>query len=362
MTRVPVPAFALMLLILVTPVASGKEFHESYEEGVKAARGGDWNTVIQKMTEAISKKPAEGRKVKFYGVVFKPYFPFYYRGVAYLKLNRLAEAAADLQKATGVGELDLGSVESNLEKARAVGGGGTGTPPTTTREPVVPPVNPPTNTTGPRTTIPPPVNPQIDPAVGVNRTRAESMLRDADRRMAQARAGKAESFAAKDFASGQQLLIDARRRAANAESAADWNEVFGTADRSKRAFDLAISTAEMQASSISSSSGKAAEEALASTKTRLQRALDDYFTGNFKDSSRELEKLAKDQPRNAMIWAFLGASQYSVWYLSGEENPEPRRAAENAFRHALKEKPNLQLDSRYFSPRIRKFFVGIRGM
>jgi len=368
MTRVPVPAFALMLLILVTPVASGKEFHESYEEGVKAARGGDWNTVIQKMTEAISKKPGEGKKVKFYGVVFRPYFPFYYRGVAHLKLNRPAEAAADLQKATGVGELDLGSVESNLEKARAAAGGGTGTaggtgtPPTTTREPGVPPVNPPTNTTGPRTTTPPPVNPSIDPALGVNRTRAESMLRDADRRMAQARAGKAESFAAKDFASGQRLLTEARTRAADAESAADWNEVFGTADRSKRAFDLAISTAEMQATSISTSSGKAAEEALASTKTRLQRALDDYFTGNFKDSSRELEKLVRDQPRNAMIWAFLGASQYSVWYLSGEENPEPRRAAENAFRQALKEKPNLQLDSRYFSPRIRKFFVGIRGM
>lgn len=361
MTRVPVPALALILLVLVAPVASAKEFHESYEEGLKAARGGDWNTVVQKMTEAISKKPGEGKKVKFYGVVFRPYFPFYYRGVAYLKLNRLAEAAADLQKATGVAELDLGSVESNLEKARAGSGGGTGTVNTTTRDTVVPPVNPPTNTTGPRTTTQPPVNPPIDPAIGANRTRAESMLRDVERRMAQARAGKAESFAAKDFGAGQQLLLDARRRAAGAESAADWNEVFGTADRSKRAFDLAISTAEMQASTINTSSGKAADEALSATKNRLQRALDDYFTGKFQESSRELEKLAKDQPRNAMIWAFLGASQYSVWYLSGEENPEPRRAAENAFRQALKVKPNLQLDSRYFSPRIRKFFVGIGG-
>lgn len=362
MTRVPVPVFALMLFILAADAASAKEFHESYEEGLKAARGGDWNGVIQKMTEAIAKKPAEGKKVKFYGVVFRPYFPFYYRGVAYLKLGRLAEAAADLEKTTGVGELDLGTVESNLEKARAGAGGAAGPPPTTTREPVVPPVNPPTNTTGPRTTTQPPVNPPIDPALGVNRTRAESMLRDADRRMAQARTAKAESFAAKDFAAGQQLLIDARRRAADAESAADWNEVFGTADRSKRAFDLAISTAEIQASTTKTASGKAADDALASTKTRLQRALDDYFTGNFQASSRELEKLVRDQPRNAMIWAFLGASQYSVWYLSGEENPEPRRAAENAFRQALKEKPNLQLDSRYFSPRIRKFFVGIRGM
>lgn len=360
MTRVPAPALILTLFVLVAPVASAKEFHESYEEGLKSARGGDWNTVIQKMTEAIAKKPGEGKKVKFYGVVFRPYFPFYYRGVAYLKLNRLAEAAADLQKATGVGELDLGSVESNLEKTRAVSGGGTGPGTTTTRDPGLPPVIPPTNTTGPRTTTQPPVNPAVDPAIGANRTRAESMLRDADRRMAQARSQKADSFAAKDFATGQQLFLDAKRRAAGAESASDWNEVLGTADRSKRAFDLAISTAEMQASTINTSSVKAADDALAATKGRLQRALDDYFTGNFKDSSRELEKLAKDQPRNAMIWAFLGASQYSVWYLSGEENPEPRRAAENSFRQALKQKPNLQLDSRYFSPRIRKFFVGVR--
>lgn len=359
MTRVFVPALALILFVLAGPVASAKEFHESYEEGLKAARGSDWNTVIQKMTEAIAKKPGEGKKVKFYGVVFRPYFPFYYRGVAYLKLNRPAEAAADLQKATGVGELDLGSVESNLEKTRAGSGGGTVT---TTRDPVVPPIVPPTNTTGPRTTTQPPVNPSIDPAIGVNRGRAESMLRDADSRQVQARAKKADSFAAKDFANGQQLLNEARRRAANAESAADWNEVAGSADRSKRAFDLAISTAEMQASTINTSSGKAADEALAVTKGRLQQALDDYFTGKFQDSSRELERLTRDQPRNAMIWAFLGASQYSVWYLSGEENPEPRREAEKSFRRALKEKPNLQLDSRYFSPRIRKFFVGIQGM
>jgi len=351
MTRVPIPAFALFLFVLAAPLVSAKEFHESYEEGLKAARGGDWNTVVQKMTEAIAKKPGEGKKVKFYGVVFRPYFPFYYRGVAYLKLNRLAEAAADLQKATGVGELDLGSVESNLEKTKA--GSGSVTPPTTTRGTVIPPVDPPTTTH--------PVVPHVDPAIGLNRSRAESMLRDADRRMAQARAEKGETFAAKDFASGQQLLIDARRRAAGAESAAEWNEVFTTADRSKRAFDLAISTAEMHASSINTAPGSAAEDALAPVKNRLKRALDDYFTGNFQDSSRELEKLTREQPRNAMIWAFLGASQYSVWYLSGEENPEPRRAAENAFRQALKEKPNLQLDSRYFSPRIRKFFVGIGG-
>jgi len=359
MTRVFFPALALILFVLAAPVASAKEFHESYEEGLKAARASDWNTVIQKMTEAISKKPGEGKKIKFYGVVFRPYFPFYYRGVAYLKLNRLAEAAADLQKATGVGELDLGSVESNLEKTRAVSGGGTVQ--TTTREPVVPPIVPPTTTTGPKTTLPPPVNP-IDPAIGANRGRAESMVRDADNRQAQARAKKADSFAAKDFAKGQQLLNEAVRRAANAESAADWNEVAGSADRSKRAFDVAISTAEMQASTINKSSGNAADEALAVTKTRLQQALDDYFTGRFQDSSRELERLTRDQPRNAMIWAFLGASQYSVWYLSGEENPEPRREAEKSFRRALKEKPNLQLDSRYFSPRIRKFFVGIQGM
>ena len=65
-----------------------------------------------------------------------------------------------------------------------------------------------------------------------------------------------------------------------------------------------------------------------------------------------------EQPDNEMLWAFLGASLYSEYYIRGEVNQVARRNAEAAFRQAKKRLK--ELDPRYFSPRIRAFYATVR--
>jgi hypothetical protein len=94
-------------------------------------------------------------------------------------------------------------------------------------------------------------------------------------------------------------------------------------------------------------------------KAKVRDALRAYFAGDFQRSEIALELLSKEQESNAMIWAFLGASRYNGYILSGEANGGMKSGAEDAFRRARRIKPSLQLNAKYFSPRVRNFYESI---
>jgi hypothetical protein len=90
----------------------------------------------------------------------------------------------------------------------------------------------------------------------------------------------------------------------------------------------------------------------------VREALDAYFSGRFSDASSQFVRLAAEQQQNAMLWAFLGAARYSEYYIGGERNKTLLREAEEAFRRA--KRTMKELDPKYFSPRIRRFFGTVR--
>jgi len=264
-------ASALLLVLLGSGVAHAKEFYESYDDGLKAVESKQWNEVIARMTEAINKNPKENKRERSYGANFFPYHPYYYRGIAYFNLGKYEEAIADLQRALGVGRVNLGTPDSwvlRAEQRMAMGMGGTQTPPPPTATQVVvipppptttrPPVVPPPTTTRPPVTTPP------------------------------------------------------------------------------------LATTDPGA-----------------LKAKVRDALRSYFNGDFQRSEMALDLLSKEQSANAMIWAFLGASRYNNFILSGESNTSMKSGAEDAFRRVHQLKPSLQLNARYFSPRVRNFFESI---
>lgn len=286
---------ALLLVVLGSGVAHAKEFYESYDEGLKAVEAKSWNEVIAKMTEAINKNPKENKRERSYGANFFPYHPYYYRGIAYFNQGKYEQAIADLQRALGVGRVNLGTPESwvlRAEQRMALGmGGGQQTPPppppTATQVVVVPPPPPPPPTATQVVVVPPPTTtrPPVVPPPTTTRP------------------------------------------------------------------PVTTTTTPVTTPVTTGDSG--------ALKAKVRDALRSYFNGDFQRSEIALDLLSKEQDKNAMIWAFLGASKYNSYILSGESNTSMKSGAEDAFRRARQLKPSLQLNAKYFSPRVRNFFESI---
>src|SRR4029434_721498 len=73
---------------------------------------------------------------------------------------------------------------------------------------------------------------------------------------------------------------------------------------------------------------------LGDAQAQVRRALEDYFAGEFERATRQFLQLTTTMPKNAWIWAFLGASQYSQYAFEADETY--RRAAIRSFQNAKK--------------------------
>jgi predicted Zn-dependent protease len=99
----------------------------------------------------------------------------------------------------------------------------------------------------------------------------------------------------------------------------------------------------------------AASAILAEDSIIIRKALSDYFAGEFDSAIRKFTDLSVRQPKNAWIWAFLGASQYSLGAF--ELNETYKSQAMDSFRKAKTLRPwKGGLPEKYFSKRIRNVF------
>src|SRR3954453_24039885 len=106
------------LAVLLAATAAFASWYDDYDDGLKAVRNGQWSAVIQKMTAAINGNSKENDKARTYGAIFINYHPYYYRGVAYLNTGKYEQAVADLERAEGVGEENLGGIETLMGRAK----------------------------------------------------------------------------------------------------------------------------------------------------------------------------------------------------------------------------------------------------
>jgi tetratricopeptide (TPR) repeat protein len=334
-------------------------WYDDYDAGVKAARVGNWNVVIQKMNAAIAAKPKESNRERTYGAIFINYHPYYYRGVAQMNLGRYEQAISDLETAMGPGELDMGTIDTLIKQAKEKQADArTPAPVPSTPQPQPQPV--------PTT----PTRPTIDPGL---RSRAQAEIDEAERKMGAAQARRAGG--APTFAQGLSAIADANNRLASARTNEDMNGVIAAAKNAGLFFDAAQAPAIIPAP-VPTTPGTtpgtrpgtqpiqpppgtrptgAGETILAEYQVQLRRALENYFAGEFEEASKDFKTLSVAMPNNAWIWAFLGASQYSLYAFETEESY--RVAAMEAFRKArsLRTWQN-GLPERYFSRRIRNVF------
>jgi len=340
------------LLLILSATAAFASWYDDYDAGLAAARKGQWSAVADKMSKAIAGNANENNKARTYGAIFINYHPYYYRGVANLNLGRFQQAITDLEKTSGAGELDLGRVEDLIQRAK------TKLDADNTPEPVTPPkqtppvVIPPVNT--PPVVVP--TTPGVDPAL---RQRAQSAVGAATQRVNAAQQRRAT--ASPQYQQAVSALADARTRVAGARNNGDLEQAIATADNAAMYADSAAAqtaaVAPLTTTTAPATRPAAAVDAvLGDYQAALRRALEAYFAGDFDVSTPQFEQLTRRLPGNAWVWAFYGASQYSLGAFELDEQHKTKALA--SFRKAKQLRQwKGGLPEKYFSKRIRSVFA-----
>ncbi|MFL6248271.1 MAG: tetratricopeptide repeat protein [Thermoanaerobaculia bacterium] len=210
---------AIALLSLALTTVAYASWYDDYDAGLIAVKKGSWATVAQKMTAAIKDQPKENSRLRTYGMDFRNYRPYYYRGVAYLNLGKYDQAIADFEQTGGPGPENLGDLSTLLDRAKKMAAAAAEPEPAP-----VQPTRPVVATPPPVTTTPAPVVPQIDPA---QRQRASSALASARQRLTGAQQRRAT--ASPQYAQATSIFTDATTRFGNARNNDDLSTVINLA-------------------------------------------------------------------------------------------------------------------------------------
>jgi tetratricopeptide (TPR) repeat protein len=333
--------FALLLFANVA-LAS---WYDDYDAGIAAVRKGQWQVVIQKMSAAIAGNGKENNNTRTYGNIFINYHPYYYRGLAYLRVGQYEKAISDFEHTEGPGEIDRGSIEELMQDAKAKQAAAN------TPEPAPQPVQP---TPVPRPVPVQPAGPTIDPAL---RQQVGAAINAANQSLSSARDRRAGSSA--EYQKAMSALADANQRAATAKSNDDLQAALASANNAKLFAESAmppnVPPPTIPTTTTASRPVIATNAVLGDTAKRVRHALESYFNGDFEDAATQFQRLSQEMPRNGWIWAFLGASQYSQYAFEADESY--RTAAFESFRKASQYRSwKGGLPQKYFSKRIRAAF------
>jgi tetratricopeptide (TPR) repeat protein len=337
------------IAVMMSATAALASWYDDYDAGLAAARKGNWQAVVQSMSAAIKVKPKEGNKERTYGTQFYNYHPYYYRGVAYLNLGQYDKAIADLEAAEGIGEENLGPIEQLIQRAKGkLAQANTPEPQPPAPQPAAPQPKPVVPVPAPQ-----PAAPTINPALRQSATNAVNEA-DQARTKAQSRPG---GSASPNFSQGITQLGDARTKVSTAKSDDDLNAAIAAAGNAKMFFDSAGGTAVATAPTPQpiTKATAATNATVATLAQRVHQALEAYFAGDFETAEARFRLLSTDMPRNGWIYAFLGASQYSMYAFEADENYKTK--AIQSFKKAKElHFKDGNLPPKYFSKRIRKAF------
>jgi tetratricopeptide (TPR) repeat protein len=334
------------LALLLAATAAFASWYDDYDDGLKAARNGQWSAVISKMTAAINGNAKENDKARTYGAIFINYHPYYYRGIAYLNTGKYEQAISDLEKASGPGEENLGSIETLMSRAKGKLAQASTPPPPEPQPPAPQPRIVPAPVPVPMQ----PSAPTIDPAL---RQRAATEINQAKARLAAAMQRKAGNTP--QYAQATQSLTDALTRSGSARSNDDLNAAIASAQNAATIADLAPAPGAPAPPPISTRPTQASAIVLADSTKRVREALESYFSGEFEDATKKFRTLTNDMPNNGYLWAFLGASQYSQYAFEADDNFK-NEAMQSFHKAKSLRKWNGGLPPKYFSRRIRKVF------
>src|SRR5688500_10249952 len=269
--RVTRIAVVLMLVFVATSGIVQASWYDDYDAGLAAARKGQWAVVEDRMSKAIAANGNENNRARAYGTIFYNYHPYYYRGVARLNLGKYEQAITDLEKTTGVGPENLGTIDMLLQMAKTKAAQASDPGPAVPDPQPVRPVPSPTPTPVPQPVIPvpQPAGPVIDAAL---RGRAQSAVQQARARLQAAQ--ERDAAGTQQYQRALQQFTEANTKLATARSNDDLNAVIAMADNAILIADSAVAP---QTTIATTRPNAATATVLADSSRRVRVALESYF-------------------------------------------------------------------------------------
>ncbi|MCP4657963.1 MAG: hypothetical protein GY856_21350, partial [bacterium] len=282
-SRAVVVGIALSGWLLLLPGALRGDYRQSYLDGVKAARKGEWERVIRRMREAIAEQPTAKERARLVGSILDPYLPHYYLGKAYYELR-------DCDSALGEWEIsrEQQAIRSQTELYRELEQGVVHCAKRHRAAAAIAAADDAAGVLAAAIAELPGVW-ERDPALEGRRQRAAAKLAEARNRLAESRgpwtpepSGVAAELASAAGAELDELTSELRRRHAKRRRAVLVAAVAASAGDGRRALDDAI--------------GRPATPAMRTASAELERLLDRFGAVDERTPIDELEELRDRLP------------------------------------------------------------------
>ena len=352
---------AIVLCVLGGAVPCLADHQDSYRKGIEAVDRKRWADVARFMAEAIAAKPAEGERVKIYGVRYEVYLPHFFRGLALARLGDCDAALPALRSSERQGPvkatIHFAALMDEITACEA-------RTPRKAPEPM------------PSRAAPAPAAPTPDPAVvgraaktaeeGIARAdemaRAVSRLQDDAALAAAWRQTPALGPAAVEAA---RTLDAARARLESGRQRSDLGELVEARDLAmqarerylevnRSAVDLKQATPRAAPTlppppAVSASAAPAAAE--------LMNAAQAYFGGRYEEALRHLAKPPAGKGRTAaQTYLMRAAAHFALYRMGGEKDGELLQRAAADVRACRRTDAALVPDAEAFSPEFIDFF------
>jgi hypothetical protein len=345
-------------VILFASSLAGADYKESYRSGMEAVDRENWPEVALRMREAAAEQPAEGERLKLYGMRFETYLPNYYLGLALYNGQDCRGAVLAFQASEGQGAVQktpqfksLKSKQADCQRRLA-------------------------ESAPPRPTLPAGPDPA---AVAQAVQRAEADLAKADevsgvlagleadpalRRALQRDEGWTTSYRqARDWLAAARGKLAAGRGKNDLAELSEARDLAARASQQlealrKDALRLRQALASPPASPRPSPPPTTlAVKPLPGPPPVLVFAAQAYFSGRYRETLDTLSMLGTPPGRTGVhTLVFRAAARYSLYVTGGEQDDRLRQEALADVQSCRQLDPAFTPDAKAFSPRFTKLF------
>lgn len=377
----------LALILCALPVCAWADYRSDYREGVAAAERTDWPRVQTLMNRALAEQSTPGEKIRLYGMVYAPYVPQFFLGLAAFSQNNCTEALKWLEDARVAGAapgLSRGAerrtmmVErcrarlANEQKPAAPIVAQTPAPVATPPKPAAAPPKPVAANTTPVPVASPP--PAAAASLDVGRLQAaRRRMSNVDLALAAVNRGLADPALADQQAGWKQRRDPIAAQAQRAQ--AQLREIETRRDGAAlSALDAELTTLETRSAGLSKEVAVAGERArvvalaqarsdlVARIRPRLQPMVESFLRGDYPTVAAWADDpaLKAVPPAYAQALLIRAAARYELYVLGGERELVKIEAARQDVRSVRGLAGELRPSTKLFSPRFCEFFDSTR--